>query len=61
MQHYWATFARTGRPADDPREWSALQPGSESILRFQPKGDVAITWAAAASEHRCQFWAQVGY
>ena len=61
MQRYWATFARTGRPGDAAHEWAALQPGSGSVLRFQPKGDVIIPSATISSEHRCAFWAQVGY
>ena len=42
MQHYWATFARTGHPKDGAIEWTALQSGSRNILRFQPGGDVMV-------------------
>jgi para-nitrobenzyl esterase len=61
MQHYWATFARTGRPMDGTHEWPALQPGSDNILRFQPSGDVMVTASAVSSEHRCSFWSGLGY
>lgn len=61
MQRYWGTFARTGRPSDASHEWAALQTGAGGVLRFQPSGDVVIPSATMSSEHRCAFWAQVGY
>jgi para-nitrobenzyl esterase len=60
MQRYWGTFARTGRPGDDS-QWAPLQTGAGSVLRFQPRGDTQLPTAAMSSEHRCAFWAQVGY
>ena len=61
MQHYWASFARNGHPKDGAHEWPALQSGSGSILRFQPKGDVMISPAMASADHHCDFWARLGY
>lgn len=61
MQHYWATFVRSGHPKDGDHEWPALQAGSGSILRFQPNGDVMVPRATVSAEHHCDFWAQLGY
>jgi para-nitrobenzyl esterase len=61
MQRYWATFARTGRPTDGAHDWPALQNGSGSILRFQPKGDVIVESSSMPTEHHCDFWAVLGY
>lgn len=61
MQRYWGTFARDGRPTDGTHDWPAFQAASESILRFQPTGDVVITASAISAEHRCSFWAGLGY
>lgn len=61
MQHYWAAFARTGRPKDGASEWPALQAGSGNILRLQPSGDVTVSAAMVSAEHHCDFWARVGY
>jgi len=61
MQHYWATFARTGHPKDGAIEWPALQSGSGNILRFQPGGDVMVGWSKASAEHHCDFWSKLGY
>jgi para-nitrobenzyl esterase len=61
MQRYWGTFARTGRPADGSHEWAAFSGDAGSVLRFQPKGDVAVPSAAMSADHKCAFWAQIGY
>lgn len=61
MQHYWATFARLGRPKDGVSQWPALQAGSGNILRFQPSGDVTVPAAMVSAEHYCDFWARLGY
>ena len=61
MQHYWATFARTGHPKDGTHEWPALQSGSGSVLRFQPSGDVLMSSPSVSAEHHCDFWARLGY
>jgi para-nitrobenzyl esterase len=61
MQHYWATFARTGHPKDGAAEWPALQAGSGNVLRFQPNGDVIVPAATVAAEHHCDFWTRLGY
>jgi para-nitrobenzyl esterase len=61
MQRYWATFTRDGRPTDGARAWPALQAGAGDVLRFQPGGDTLVPWAAMSAEHRCEFWAGLGY
>ena len=61
MQHYWASFARTGHPKDGSHEWPALQSGSGTVLRFQSSGDVMVTPAMVSAEHHCEFWARLGY
>ena len=61
MQHYWATFARNGRPKDGASEWPTLQSGSGNILRFQPGGDVTVPAGMVSAEHHCDFWARLGY
>ena len=57
MLRYWGTFVRTGRPEGAP----ALHGRSPSVLRFAPDGDAVIPFEAMSAEHRCGFWAQVGY
>jgi len=58
MQRYWATFVRNGHPTDGAHEWPVLQSGSDSVLRFQPTGDLVVTSATVSAEHRCGFWAE---
>ena len=60
MQRYWATFARTGQPQDGATRWAAVG-SSKAVLRFQPAGDAVVDLAALSTEHRCEFWNQIGY
>ncbi len=61
MQHYWATFVRSGHPHDGEHEWPAMQAGSGSILRFQPNGDAIVPSGTVSTEHHCDFWNKLGY
>jgi len=60
MLRYWGTFARTGRP-EGALPWPALHERSPNAIRFTPTGDVLVPWDMMSAEHRCGFWAQVGY
>ena len=60
MLRYWGTFARTGRP-EGAVAWPALRERSRSVIRFTPTGDALLPWDGVSAEHRCGFWAQVGY
>jgi para-nitrobenzyl esterase len=61
MQRHWATFARDGRPTDGSRAWPELRAESGDVLRFQPAGDTIVQWDMLSAEHRCDFWAGLGY
>jgi carboxylesterase type B len=60
MLRYWGTFARTGRP-EGALAWPELRERSRSVIRFTPTGDALLAWDGISAEHRCGFWAQVGY
>jgi para-nitrobenzyl esterase len=60
MLRYWGTFARTGHP-EGALAWPQLRERSRNVIRFTPTGDALIGWDAISAEHRCGFWAQVGY
>jgi para-nitrobenzyl esterase len=61
MRRYWATFATNGRPHDGAHEWPPMRAPSHNVLRLQPSGDSVVDLPTLEVDHRCAFWAQVGY
>jgi len=61
MLRYWGAFARNGKPEGGALPWRPLHERPNNVLRFQPTNDVLLTMDSTSAEHRCGFWAQVGY
>jgi para-nitrobenzyl esterase len=61
MLDYWGAFARNGHPQGGTLPWRPLHERPNNVLRFQPTSDALVPMPAMSAEHRCDFWARVGY
>jgi len=61
MLRYWGSFIASGHPSDGVLPWPRYDPTAQSVMRFQPNGNLVLPRGLVSNEHNCDFWLGLGY